>query len=94
MDNSIKLDGFQVDNPRGQSPVGEGPEKLLLATRSVLVLGAPTDGNAKSVTHHPRLGGLPLGTDLDPQNQYNNLWGANQTKDGRNVPLASHEGCS
>jgi len=54
-EHSIKLDGFQVENPRGQSPIGEGAEKLLSPTgkwldfnfrkqgQSVLVLEAPEE---------------------------------------------------
>jgi hypothetical protein len=36
---------------------------------------------------------IPLGTDLDPQNQYNNLWGANQTKDPRGKLLVQYNLC-
>ena len=32
----IKLDGFQVENPKGQSPISEGPDKLLSSTRKCL----------------------------------------------------------
>lgn len=36
---------------------------------------------------------IPLGTDLDPQNQYNNLWGANQTKNARGKLLVQYNLC-
>lgn len=36
---------------------------------------------------------IPLGTDLDPQNQYNNLWGANQTSDPHGKLLVQYNLC-